>query len=185
MSKRIHSILITESYQHFRPAIDAMSTVDRLLTGIPQKYLVGLKTVVLTDSTGLNHQSRRKKTWSRKRKVRIQECAGLYHQAWQGEPAWIELFVDNAISRCPGYLLKVPFVRDLQVASVLYHEIGHHIHKTQAPRYREREDVADDWSFRLATHYIRHRYWYFWPLLYVSSKLFRGVRFIKSKLAKA
>ena len=159
-----------------------MSTVYRLLARIPQKYLLGLKSVVLTDSTGLNHKSRRKKAWSRKRKVRIQECAGLYHQAWQGEPAWIQLFIDNAISTCPGYLLKIPFVRDLHVGSILYHEIGHHIHKTQAARYRESEDVADDWSFRLAIHYVPARYWYLWPLLWISSKLLRGMRILERKL---
>jgi hypothetical protein len=47
------------------------------------------------------------------------------------------------------------------LGEVLFHEIGHHIHYTQAPEFREREDVAEDWKKRLSKIYFRKRYWYF------------------------
>jgi hypothetical protein len=40
---------------------------------------------------------------------------------------------------------------------VLFHEIGHHIHFTVRPEYREREDVADVWKVRLERNYWRQR----------------------------
>src|SRR5206468_1742291 len=48
-----------------------------------------------------------------------------------------------------------------QMADVLFHEIGHHIHHTARPEYREPEDVADAWMVRLRQNYYdgRHRWW--------------------------
>jgi hypothetical protein len=53
------------------------------------------------------------------------------------------------------------------LGEVLFHEIGHHIHYTQAPEFREREDVAEDWKKRLSKIYFRKRYWYFLPIAYM------------------
>lgn len=151
----------------------------RLLEGLPANYLDGIKTVVLTDAAGLNHEERRAKTWTRGKKVPIRECRGLYHEPHEGELAWIELFVDNIASRWPVGLLKIPVFADMAVSHVLFHEIGHHLHKIQAPEFREREDVAEDWEKRLQKIYFRKQYWYLTPVAYIFYPLF----WLKKKLA--
>ena len=52
----------------------------------------------------------------------------------------------------------MPIVREFVVRDVLFHEIGHHIHATIRPEFREREDVADIWKVRLDQHYLRSRH---------------------------
>ena len=41
---------------------------------------------------------------------------------------------------------------------MLFHEIGHHIHRTIRPEYREKEDVADVWKVRLQRNYHKQRF---------------------------
>ncbi|RJQ23097.1 MAG: hypothetical protein C4560_01235 [Nitrospiraceae bacterium] len=151
-------IEICESYKDFLPPSWVHRSVTRLIDGVPEKYCGGLHSVTLTNTDGLNHSRRRQKTISRKRKISVIECRGLYHQKWQGKPATIELFVDKIIHRWPVIVLKVPLVQDLLLADVLYHELGHHVHKTCAPEHREREDVAEDWQKKLVRHYFRQNY---------------------------
>jgi len=171
-----HGVIIQDAYRDFIPTINARRAVGRLLSGVPDKYLSGLKAIILTNAEGLSHDRRRQKTLSRKRKVLVRESRGLYYQKWQNEPAWIEVFVDNVCQGWPSWLLRIPFFRDLAFADVVFHELGHHIQKTQVPEFREREDVADKWSKRLSHHYFWRRYWYLMPLLFGLSfilKLFR------------
>ncbi len=149
---------ICESYKDFSPPSWVYKSVIRLVEGVPDKYLNGLHSVTLTNIDGLNHSRRRQKTLSRKLKVAVRECRGLYHYKWQGKPAHIELFVDQIIHRWPLIVLKVPLFQDLLLADVLYHELGHHIHKTTAPEHREREDVAEDWQKKLGRDYFLQRY---------------------------
>lgn len=91
----------------------------------------------------------------------------MYNQASKDAPAWIEIFVDNCTRSLPRSSLRVPVFADMVLGEVLFHEIGHHIHYTQAPEFREREDVAEDWKKRLSKIYFRKRYWYFLPIAYM------------------
>jgi hypothetical protein len=162
------SVIIDEAHRNLKPYVIAQKAIDRLLSGIPKKYLSGLKSVVLSDSGALNHQRKRQKTLWRKHKVAIRKSFGLYHQRWQGQPAWIEIFVDNIIRDWPSWLLMVPFFRDLFFGEVLFHEIGHHIHYTQAPEHREREDVAEKWGKQLGHYFFKRKYWYItFPMLFI------------------
>ena len=172
-----HRVTVVESYLK-APPFDFKATVEVLLHAIPPTYLVGLGSVVLADAAGLNRSRKRAKTWSRERKVGIRECLGLYHCKWQGQPAWIELFVDNIISSSPAGLWWIRPLREREIGQTLYHEIGHHIHATQAPRYREREDVADEWSTCLTKHFVQRRHWYLRPIMQVSWMIRGGIDFI-------
>jgi len=173
------SITIREVYSHWSPSIAASGIIARLVEGLPREYLIGIKTIVLTDAAGLNHEGRRAKTRARGRKVLIRVCRGLYHEEHKGESAWIELFVDNIVRYWFVTLLKIPLFADIAFGEILFHEIGHHIHKTQAPEFREREDVAEDWEGRLRKIYFRKRYWYLAPVAYIFYPLF----WLKRKLA--
>lgn len=158
---------VQESFKQYNPPISSMPVVMRLLTGIPEIYLSGLDLVLLTNQEGVNRKKRRQKTIARKRKVAVNKCRGLYHKQWQGKPAKIELFVDNIIMGVPEWALRVPFISDIIFADVLYHELGHHVHYTKSPEYREREDVADDWQKKLGRLYFRRKYWYLSPVVSV------------------
>src|ERR1700756_1634619 len=132
---------ITERYSGYSPAFELTPIVSRILDSVPPKYLMGLSEVVLTSSSGLPRKLRRSVTKSRKRKVWIREARGLYHPARPREEAWIEIFVDNTFRTWEkGWWLKVSYLREILLADVLFHEIGHHIHETAHSEYRDKED---------------------------------------------
>jgi hypothetical protein len=161
----VHQIEIQESYRNYSPPVWVKKTVDRLIYRTPKKYLAGLGTVLLTNSDDLNRSERHQKITSRKRKVLVRESRGMYYQRWNGQEASIKLLVDNIINSWPATPLKWSFFRDIIFAEVLYHELGHHIHKTTAPEYKEPEDVADRWGKKLCGSYVRRQYWYLMPLI--------------------
>jgi hypothetical protein len=179
-------IEIQEDYRDFVAPFWVSKALCRLLDGIPEKYLYGLKTILLTNSLGLNRSQRRKKTKFKKHKVSNHACLGLYQQEWQGQPAKIELFTDNILSSFPALIQRIPFFQDLIMGDVLYHEVGHHIHKSSEPEYREREDVADFWRKKLIGIYFRKQYWYLRPLTIVLKPLVTVLQGLSRKMqAKA
>jgi hypothetical protein len=158
----------------YSPPFDAAPIVRRMLDSVPEKYLVGLREVVLTNASGLSRKLRRSVTKSRRRKVRFDEAAGLYHPTFNGKPAWIEIFLDNTLRGWEsGWWLRIPLIREGKLADILFHEIGHHIHFTCRPEYREKEDVADVWLVRLRRDYNRKRF----PLM---TGFVRFVRFLSA-----
>ena len=136
--------------------------MNSVLRSVPDEYLEGLNQIVLTDADGLNRVRRRKKTRHRGKTKNSKEAIGIYHQAWQGQKAYVELFVDNIVAQCPK-VMKISPLRNLVFADVLFHEIGHHIHLTRTKVYREREEVADEWMHRLGAAYLKRK-WYLRPL---------------------
>ncbi|MCP4108299.1 MAG: hypothetical protein GY749_22615 [Desulfobacteraceae bacterium] len=189
-NKKKQPVIIEEFYKKYDCPINTSTTVERLLSGVPQKYLAGLKKVVITDAAGLNREGRRGKIKSRKKKVSVQECRGFYYRPHRGESAWIELYTDNIIGEFVDEILKEAidkkknkkngifdsiFIRiftcnvllDSFFAPVLFHELGHHIHRTQCPEYKEPEDVADNWSKWLKSYYFCRKYWYLRPLAWI------------------
>ena len=174
---------VIAAFPGYSPPFDPVPIVEKMLESIPPKYLVGLSEVVLTNSSGLSRKLRRSVTKSRNRKVRIVEARGLYRQAWNGKPAWVQIFVDNTLKHWEkSWWLRVPIMRDMLLGEVLFHEIGHHIHFTQRPEYKEREDVADDWKDKLQKNFLRTQY----PWLKIISSAFHPLlkRYVKSKAEK-
>jgi hypothetical protein len=150
---------VVASFSDYAPPFDVSSLVERMLGFVPPRYLLGLRDVVLTNKIGLSRARRRSVTKSRGRKVKILQARGLYHPAWKGERAWIEIFVDSTFA---GYekglwrwLLLFGYFQENELGGVLFHEIGHHIDATLRPEYREKEDIADDWSKKLMREWLR------------------------------
>jgi hypothetical protein len=52
------------------------------------------------------------------------------------------------------------------LATVLYHEIDHHIHAEHKPVYEGKENVAEDWSRKLSGRFYFQHYWHLKPLFY-------------------
>jgi hypothetical protein len=174
---------ITTSYSGYDPPFDLVPIVRRMLESVPEDYLLGLGEVVLTNASGLARKRRRSVSKSRRRKVSMMEARGLYHPAFNGSHAWIEIFVDNTLrGRETGWWLWIPLLRESKIGDVLFHEIGHHIHFSYRPEYREREDVADVWKVRLEKRYARSRF----PWMARLGRLIRPLlgSFIDSQRAK-
>lgn len=172
---------VIEAYKDYTPPRFVLRTVETLIRSVPRNYLVGLKTVVLTNYGALSHDDRRNKLRSRGHQVPMPEVLGTYHQLWKGNPAWIQIFVDHIVNGLPRTLLWIPLFRYGFFAKVLYHELGHHIHKTIRPEYGEREDTADAWERKLSRRFLRTRYWYLLPVLY---PLGMALRFTKNHLIR-
>jgi hypothetical protein len=162
---------IVESYRDFEPPVSFRQNVETLLRYVPAKYLVGLKTIVLTNRAALSRDKRRQKTWSRNRKVHLAESLGSYTRAWKSSPATVWLYVDNISSGWGKGWKWLPLLRYLATADVLYHEIGHHIHAEHRPIHEGRENIAELWSKKLTGKFLREYYWYLFPLLYVLARL--------------
>ena len=154
---------IVESFQGYAPPFDASKAMRRMLRDTPRKFLHGLHSVVLTNSDALSRKERDRKTWGRRR-VALGDALGYYSQEWRGEPAHITILLDNLEKRMGRRWLRVGLVRDIELSEVFFHELGHHIHRVHRPEYKEREDVADNWSKKLASRFIRGRYWYMLPI---------------------
>jgi len=147
---------VVASFSGYTPPFDPVPIVEIMLASVPIKHLMGLKEIVLTNSSSLPRKRRRSVTKSRKHKVRIERTGGLYHPAWNGNRAWIEIFVDNTLKNWEqGWWLKLRFMRESLLGDTLFHEIGHHIHATVQREFREKEDVADSWKARLRRQYNR------------------------------
>jgi hypothetical protein len=163
---------VISAFSGYTPPFDPVPIVERMLDSVPQKYLIGLSEVVLSNTAGLSRRLRRRVTKARGKKVRLVEARGLYHQEWHGKPAWIQIFVDRTLLHWEGgWWLRIPFIREGRMSEVLFHEIGHHIHFTARPEHREKEDVADVWKVRLERNYYRRRF----PLF---RSFFRLVKFL-------
>lgn len=160
---------IVENYNEFTPPENFKKLLVDLLRAVPPKYLVGLKTVILSNKSALTRDQRRRKLWSRKHKIRMADALGSYQAAWRSAPASITLYVDNIVRREPGFYWKIPIFRYMPIASIFYHELGHHIHSVHEPVYKGREDVADYWSRRLSRMFFQRRYWYLVPVAVVVS----------------
>ena len=147
------------SFTGYEPPFDPEPIIRRMLDSVPRNCLVGLSTVVLSNAGGLSGKRRNTRVKSRKRRVGWAAASGLYHPATRGNFAWIEIFVDNALRGWEKrWWLRIPYVREGRLSDVLFHEIGHHVHRAVRPEHREKEDVADVWKVRLQRNYNRQRF---------------------------
>ena len=179
--KDSHNVAVSESYKDWQPPVAVGVAVNRLLNGIPQQYLIGLKSLFLTNSSNLPHDFRKGKTKSRGRKVTMVDCLGYYQEKQKSRPAQIVLLMDNMLDSTPNFFLRIPLILDAVISHTLYHELGHHIHKTQAPQYAEKEDVADEWLRKLRRHYFRKHYWYMTPVFALLWLLLKPLKWIARK----
>lgn len=154
-----NNINIVENYYNFEPRYNVKERIERLLSIVPSNYLMGLKTIHLTNYQALNHSKKRKKTWSQKRKVKLKNCLGWYYHKSTNQEVWIEILIDKVQDSFPKFFLISNFIKDWILADVLYHEIGHHIHSVHKREFSEREYVAEKWKKQLFSLYFKKKYW--------------------------
>jgi hypothetical protein len=158
---------VFENFRDYTPPPRTIESVKLLLRYVAPEHLVGLQSIVLTNIGAFSRNERRTKTWTRKRKVPLTCSLGWYSRATRNSPANIRLNIDQIEQADLEWLRNIPLVRYYCLARTLYHEIGHHIHTAHRPVYGERENVADDWQRKLWRHFVRTRYPYMMPALWL------------------
>jgi hypothetical protein len=164
---------LIEAFQGYSPSFEVVKAIRRMLRDVPPEFLHGLKSIVLTNVAALGKNERDRRTRGRGRRLALGEALGYYNKAWKGEPARITILVDNFEKQWGRSWLRVGFIRDLVFSNLLFHELGHHIHQIHRPEHERRENVADKWSKKLSSRYLRSRYWYLKPLIVPISLLFK------------
>jgi hypothetical protein len=146
-------VKVVEQYYDYTPPVHVHRSLRILLRYVPKEYLNGLSKITLTNSESL--RSVRGKITSEKRRFRPAECQGLYRNGH------ILLIIDRIFSQYPELFLLISPFKTFVIGEVLYHEIGHHIHRLEEPGYRtDKEVVADEWRDKLLQLFLRRRYWY-------------------------
>src|SRR5690349_6241043 len=118
-------VKIVEAYVNYTPVLNYPLMVERLLSTVPDKYLMGLDSVVLSNLSGAPRRERTGTIRRKKRRIKRADVAGLYHPTWRGQQPWIQLFVDQIVMPPRSFRWIRP-LRELAVGTVLYHELGHH-----------------------------------------------------------
>jgi hypothetical protein len=140
------------AFQNYAPPFDAEKAIRRMLQIVPSKYLWGLHAVVLTNVGALSHKQRQQKGLGRRR-VPLKQSLGYYTRAWKGQPARITLLIDNLERQWGRPWLRFGLIRDMTVAELLFHELGHHIHRLHIPEYEGPENVVEKWSDKFSENF--------------------------------
>ena len=82
-----------------------------------------MRSVLLTNSAAVTKGKTRRVAG---RKHLLRECEGFYHR----RPACVELVVDNILAWGAAYSTSERDLTENAFASVLFHEIGHHLDYT-------------------------------------------------------
>lgn len=167
-------IRIVEAYRDYTPPLNVASLIRQLLDSVPERCLRGLDCVVLTNEAGLSKRERLPRGSRRKRKGKV--VFGRYRSRSRSGGSYIELRVDNIVAALKGWKLHIPFLRNFVFGHILFHEIGHHIHRLIRPEYKEKEGVANKWAGRLNVNFMRKKYWYATFLIRPGAKLYKSMR---------
>lgn len=73
--------------------------------------------------------------------------------------------VDVTALDVPRPLSRLQFVRDVVMARILFHEVGHHLQATAQSLRREAESGAEAWRVRLSRIHFRRHYWFLRPIV--------------------
>jgi hypothetical protein len=165
----VAKVKIVERYQDYAPPVHVYRSLQLLLRHVPEQFLIGLENITLTNSDCLR-SSFRGKFWSEKRRLRPADCSGLYYKGH------ILLAMDQILQACPEVFLLLPPVKTFLIGEVLYHEIGHHIHRIEEPGYRtDKEAVADEWKEKFMRSFFMSRYWYIATVVRLCAPLIRPI----------
>ncbi len=158
---------VVESYGSYDPPKEAAKLVVSLLDTVPKSLYVGLAQVCLTDASVLSRAKRRRKTTQ---KSRVGETLAVYWPSSIRESARIEIFVDKVLDQLPPTLRRVEFIRELVIADVLFHELGHHVQAKARVRLRrnKEETFADNIAAKLLRRLINRKYRFLKPLIAVA-----------------
>ncbi|MBX3301218.1 MAG: hypothetical protein KF693_03280 [Nitrospira sp.] len=157
---------VSESYASYDPPKGTAKLVVSLLDNVPSRVYIGLAQVCLADASSLSRARRRLKTTQ---KARVGETRAVYWPPSIREPARIEIFVDKVLSQLPSIFRKIEFFRELVIAQVLFHELGHHLQAQRKVRLRrmKEEGFAEAIAAKLLRRLINRKYKFLKPFIAV------------------
>lgn len=162
------SVDVAEMLEGFEAPFDLKGTVEGLLASVPDRYLASLKRVVITTSQGLSGKMKRKVHRYRSgERGRYANAAGFYQPRGGTQEAVIVLLADNLVKGWPRWTFRFRLCCETVLAQTLYHELGHHVHRTQRPSRKDPEILANDWARRFRKNHFRtrHRYLFLFATL--------------------
>ena len=148
----------------------------RLIQVSDAKYLAGLKRVVLVEASELVARERKRHTSRPGRSL-----LGSYRAGTSTATASIELYVDAIFNGRPEWTWRMGFLRELFLARVFYHELGHHIVRSIEPVSGDKELHAERWRKELTRVAFRRRYG---VLVIPARPLARALRWFSNAKAK-
>ncbi|HEY1203938.1 MAG: hypothetical protein ABSH46_12100 [Bryobacteraceae bacterium] len=178
---------VYENYKDYPAPRYARAAIENILAKLPQQYLSGLRSVVLTNATavgeGKTHRIKGKKYLRR-------ECLGYYHPKTTDGQAWIEIVVDNVIAGWPTsgiarVLWRFPLIRNARFAQTLCHEVGHHLDHILGAPAPSGEAAAEAWKKRLLRLYGRRQYWYLVPFMRLCAGLLETILRVAARRREA
>lgn len=135
-------------------------SVMNLLAVTPARFLSGLDCILILDSGSLSRRERQ-----RLRRRPNDFVLGSYFPRNRRRPPRIEIYSDELMCSKHARHLGLPAFRDVFVARVLFHELGHHISSVIEPAHASREAVAERWTRKLARQALMARFPTLHPLL--------------------
>ena len=156
---------IREQFQGQPLNLPIKEVVTELLLSVPPHHIRGLGFVLLTDSASLSRERKREKHTYAGKKKHVVDTPMLYHWAWQGQPAWIEVFVDHLNHEMPRYGWRIPIVREMVVGHGLYYFVGAHTFAVTPTAKPTKDEAPSYWRDRLLGAYLHRKYWYISPLI--------------------
>ncbi len=159
------NVIIKNNYVGKLP-INIEKRLRKLLKGVPNDYLVGLKMIIVLNT--IAHRNNK-------------NANGLYIPGSKTEPPRIEIALDTLFDNFPKYFMLMPFFVNYFIAEVLYHEVGHHYHiekcRLKKKKWEEfAESIADEllkknffvWKILLCPLFL------FIPILKIIRKKMKG-----------
>jgi len=121
--------------------------IRNLLSVVPKTHITGLEEIIVTDGLKFNKQ---------------ETVVGIYKQKNNIQPSTIEISFNTLYRGIPTGLLLFPFIAKFLLATVLYHEIGHHYHRkfTHGISKKSEESFANEFKKEM----LKRKYW-LWALL--------------------
>ena len=137
-------IIIKNCYEG-KLLINIEKRIEKLLKTVPQRYITGLKKIVLVNK--ISHHN-------------YKNAMGIYAPKSKGELPWIEIGIDQVYMRYPKLFSLTPFLGKFLLARVLYHEIGHHYQTKSKPLKR----IYREKSAEKITRELLDKHFYWWKI---------------------
>ncbi len=168
MSLEVKKPRVFEAYGSYDAPKNIVPIMNSLLDGVPEGFYIGLSEIQITDSSTLSEARRRAKTSER---CRVGQARALYSPASKRGSARIEIFLDKVLNDLPLVLRRLNFFKELVLAEVLFHELGHHrqFHGEISLRKNRQEAFAEECSSRLLRRLFNRKYKFLKPFVAIAN----------------
>lgn len=152
-------------------------TTKILLKYIPVKYLKGIESIYYID---INYYNKYLGKFYKDDNLYNKKTLGLYFPLKENKARLI-ILLDNLIEQYSSRLMEIFFFRTLFISKPLFHEIGHHMHRTIITDNRDKEIVANLYEIELRNIFFHKRYLFLEICLYPFFLFYKYSKLLQSK----